>query len=376
MLCNSMKIRLKIATSHFCKRLRDSLLLITFSKNLLFLLMKRITIKDLAKILNLSTSTVSRALSDHSDISSSTKKRVKTVASQLNYTTNVHARFFRNQHSNLIALVLPEINMFFTPSLIKGINKAIAPTNYSLITFLTNDKHKREKEIIKQCLNWAVEGVLISLSNETYNLEHLTPLTQAKIQCVIFDKSLKNENYPSVVIDSIGASYQAVSHLIMKGHQNILGIFGNPGLRISKERLEGYEKALRENNIPIKSENIIFVDKDKNLDFILPPILNHNKNLTAIFTMSDELLSKSLYHLGKLNFNIPKDISIISISDGVYPYLVHPQVTHIKDSGSKMGKIAAKVLIEGINGKIEDANLRTISSTKLVDLESIQNISV
>lgn len=360
---------------NYRKRLRDCLLLVTFFIFLTFGYMKRITIKDLAKILSLSTSTVSRALSDHQDISVVTKNRVRKVAEELNYSANIHARLFRKQHSGLIALVLPEMNMFFTPSLIRGINKAIATTNYSLITFLSNDKHKKEKEIIKQCLNWAVEGVLISLSNETYNLEHLTPLTQAKIKCVIFDKSIESEKYPSVVIDSLGASYQAVSHLIMKGHQNILGIFGNPALTISQERLKGYEKALRESNIPIKSENIIFVDKNTNLDFILPPVLNHNKNLTAIFTMSDELLSKSLYHLGKLNYIIPKDISIVSISDGVYPYLVHPQVTHIKDSGSKMGKIAAKILVEDITRRLENQNSCTISSTKLVELESVQNIS-
>ena len=120
--------------------------------------MKRVTIKDLAKLLNLSTSTVSRALSDHPDISEATKKRVRAAAEEFNYTANVHARFFRQQHSGLIALVLPEVNMFFTPSLIKGINNVIAASGYSLITFLTNDSYKREKEIIKQCLNWAVEG--------------------------------------------------------------------------------------------------------------------------------------------------------------------------------------------------------------------------
>lgn len=338
--------------------------------------MKRVTIKDLAKMLNLSTSTVSRALSDHQDISDSTKERVRMIAKEFNYTANVHARFFRKQHSGLIALVLPEINMFFTPSLIRGINKVIASTNYSLITFLSNDKYKREKEIIKQCLNWAVEGVLISLSNETYNLEHLTPLEHAKIKCVIFDKSLESEKHPSVVIDSLGSSYEVVTHLIRNGHRNILGIFGNPSLNISQERLKGYEKALRESNIPIKSENIIFVDKNTNLDFILPPILNHNKKLTAIFTMSDELLSKSLYHLGKLNFTIPKDISIVSISDGVYPYLVHPQVTYIKDSGSKMGGIAAKILLNSITGGLENQNTSTISSTKLIELESVLDISV
>ena len=337
--------------------------------------MKRITIKDLAKAMNLSPSTVSRALSDHPDISDTTKKRVKMVAEELNYTTNVHARFFRKQHSGLIALVLPEINMFFTPSLIKGVNKSITASKYSLITFLSNDRYKREKEIVKQCLNWAVEGVLISLSKETYELSHLAPLAQAKIKCVLLDKSLENEKYHSVTIDSVDASYQAVTHLVKKGHRNILGIFGNPVLSISQKRLKGYEKALFENNIPILEENIISVDSDKNLDFILPPIINHNKNITAIFTMSDELLAKSLYLLNKLGVSIPKDISIISISDGAFPYLTHPQVSHLKDSGSKMGKSACSFLLEIISEPSEDHFFQKLITTKLVELESVRDVS-
>lgn len=336
--------------------------------------MKRITIKDLAKILGLSTSTISRALSDHPDISEATKKRVRTVAEQLNYTTNVHARFFRKQHSGLIALVLPEVNMFFTPNLIRAINEAIAPTNYSLVIFLSNDSYDQEKEIIKQCMSRAVDGVLISLSTQTFDLDHLTPLSQAKIACLLFDRSLDNEVYPAVIIDDMDAGYQAMVHLINSGHQNILGLFGNPSLRITNERLKGFEKALRSHKLPVKRENILFVDKNDNLDFILPPILNHNKSITAIFTMSDELLSKSLYHLDRLGYAIPYDISIIAISDGVYPYLVHPQVTHLIDSGSKMGERAVQILLDNINGGGEQQQFRTIIPTEIVELASIKRL--
>lgn len=333
--------------------------------------MKRVTIKDLAGMLNLSTSTVSRALSDHPDISEATKKRVRIAAEEFNYTTNVHARFFRNQNSGLIALILPEVNMFFTPNLIKGINKTIASSEYSLIIFLTNDSYKQEKEIIKQCLNWAVEGVLISLSKETHDLDHLAPLAKANIKCVLLDKALENENFPAVTIDSTQASYQAISYLIQKGHQNILGIFGNPNFNISQERITGYEKALEDNNISILKENIISVEKSADLDFILPPILNHNKNITAIFTMSDELLAKSLYHINALGLSIPKDVGIVSISDGDYPYLTYPQISHVKDSGSKMGKNACKFLINLILENSKSQESGRLVSTKLIELQSV-----
>ncbi len=333
--------------------------------------MKRITIKDLAKLLNLSTSTVSRALSDHPDISRATKARVRSVAKEFNYTTNVHARFFRKQHSGLIALILPEVNMFFTPNLIKGIKKAIDNSKYSLIIFLTEDSYSREEEVIKQCLSWAVEGVLISLSKETYNLNHLEPLRKSDIHCVLLDKTIENDLYPTVTIDSFAASYQATSNLIEKGHQNILGIFGSPNFSISQERIKGYVKALKENNIPVLTENIISVDKSDELDFILPPILNHNKKITALFTMSDELLAKSLYHINKLGLSIPNDIAVMSLSDGVYPYLNHPRISHVKDSGTKMGRNAGKLLLDYITESSDKLNSKIIVSTKLVELESV-----
>ncbi len=330
------------------------------------------TIKDLGKMLNLSTSTVSRALSDHPDISEATKIRVRKLAEEFNYAPNVHARLFRNQNSGLIALILPEVNMFFTPNLIKGINKTIAASNYSLITFLSNDSYKKEKEIIKQCLGWAVEGVLISLSKETHDLSHLEALKQAEIKCVLLDKALDNEQYPAVTIDSTKASYMAITHLIKKGHRNILGVFGNPNFTISQERIKGYKKAMEDNNIPVLNENIICVDKSTDLDYILPPILNHNKDINAIFTMSDELLAKSLYHLRALGLTVPKDISILSISDGEFPYLTHPQTTHIKDSGSKMGRSACKFLLQYIKEPSKKQEKGLVVSTKLVELGSVK----
>ena len=333
--------------------------------------MKRVTIKDLAKMLNLSTSTISRALSDHPDISNATKERVKKVAEEFNYTTNLHARLFRKQHSGLIALILPEINMFFTPNLIKGINKSIDSSKYSLITFLSNDDFQKEKEIIKQCMNWAVEGVLISLSKETVNLAHLEPLAKANIKCVLLDRALENTKFPVVAIDSAAASYQAVSYLLKKGHSNILGVFGNHNLTISQERIKGYQEAMKENGIPILKENIISVDKSTDLDFILPQVFRHNKEVTAIFTMSDELLARSLYHINAMNLSIPKDISIISISDGVYPYLMYPNISHVKGAGNIMGKNACDFLLDMILDTNQNTKSGLSLTTKLIELDSV-----
>jgi len=165
--------------------------------------MKRITIRDLAKMLNLSSSTVSRALSDHPDISKATKERVRAAAEEFNYTANIHASFFRKKRSGLIALILPEIYMFYAPSLIGRINKVLTSYGYSLTVFFTNDSLKREKEIVKQCMAWAVEGVMISLSKESKDIKHLEPFLQVGIECVLFDKTLANDHFPTVTIDNV-----------------------------------------------------------------------------------------------------------------------------------------------------------------------------
>ncbi len=322
-------------------------------------------------MLNLSTSTVSRALSDHPDISAKTKNRVKEIADEFNYTTNIHARFFRSQHSRLIALILPELNMFFTPNLIKGINKTIGASNYSLITFISNDSYKKEKEIIKQCMSWAVEGILISLSKDTYDLSHLEPIKKADIKCVLIDRIKADEFFPSVTIDSAEASYKAISRLIAGGRKNILGIFANSNLKITQERLIGYKRALSENNIPILEENIITVDKSQDLDFILPTVFNFNKKINAIFTMTDELLAKCLFHINSAGLSIPSDVSVITISDGVYPYLTFPKISHVKDSGNKMGKSACSFLLDLIANKTSSSKKGLVLSTKLVELDSI-----
>lgn len=333
--------------------------------------MKRVTIKDLSKLLNLSTSTVSRALSDHPDISEATKSRVRVAAEEFNYTTNLHASLFRNKRSGLIALILPEFNMFFTPGLIDSINEVIASSKHSLIVFLSNNSLIREKEIVQQCMSWAVEGVLISLSKETTDLSHLAPLKASEIECVLLDKALEDSSFPTVTIDNVKASYETISYLIEKGHKNILGIFGNPNYQISKDRIKGYRKALTAHQIPVLEENIISVDKKDDLDFILPPILHHNHQLTAIFTMSDELLAKSFSLTRSLGKEVPKDIAIISISDGSYPYLTYPKITHMKDSGKLMGKEACNFLIDKIN-KTGNAHLdRMVLETVLVELGSV-----
>ncbi len=336
--------------------------------------MKRITIKDLSELLNVSTSTISRALNDHPDISDATKKRVRDAAESMNYKANLQARFFRKKLSGLIALVLPEMNMFYTPSFIDGVNKALEDSPYSLVIFQSNNDVKQEKNIVEQCIQWAVEGVLIALSKNTTSVEHIQELEFAGIECLLFDKILSESQLHSICIDNVKAAEKGVELLFEHGHRNIVGIFGNRNLNITKERVMGYENVYIKHGLPVSYNHVVTVNEPEQLDFILPFILESSK-VTGIFTMSDELLFYTLNNIRRMNLRIPEDMSLVSISDGILPNQSYPKITYVKDSGEKMGKSAMDTLIRQLEQKGASSKL-TILSTDLVENHSVRSIDV
>ncbi|MEM9544400.1 MAG: LacI family DNA-binding transcriptional regulator [Bacteroidota bacterium] len=338
--------------------------------------MKRITIRDIAKMLSLSPSTVSRALSNHPDISDATKARVNEVAHTFNYTVNLHSNFFRNRKSNLIALIIPEINMFFTPRMIRSINNALSKTEYSLSIFISNDSYEKEKEMIEQSIKWAASGVLISLSSETKDINHLKRLHDFGIKTVMLDRIVANKKFHSVTSDSYGSGYKAVNHLIQMGHKNILGLFGNSNLSITQHRISGFRNALEENGLDIESSPMFTVKSALEVDKIIPVVLSERPQLTSIFVMSDELLARVHYMLTMMNKKIRDDISLIAISDGEYPHFIHPNVTYIKDSGSKMGKKSIQTLLNLIEGHTTKLKKKTLLKTKLIELNSVNNMKL
>ncbi len=338
--------------------------------------MKRITIRDIAKMLSISPSTVSRALSNHPDISQKTKDRVNEVANTFNYTVNLHSNFFRNKKSNLIALIIPEINMFFTPNLIRSLNKVVSGTEYSLFIFISKDSYKKEKAMIEQCIKWAVEGVLISLSSKTKDIAHLSRLQDFEIKTVMLDRIIANNKFHTITSDSFGSSYKAITHLIDKGHKSILGLFGNSNLSITKRRIAGFKKSISDHGLDMESSPMFSVNNPEEIDLLIPKTLNENPDISSIFVMSDELLARAHYVLGKIGKRIHDDISLVAISDGEYPYLIHPNVTFVRDSGRKMGKRTIQMLIDLIEGRTQKIKKNTILKTKLVELHSVKDKNI
>ena len=203
----------------------------------------RVRLKDIAARTGYSMPTVSRALADHPDISGATKERVREAAVALNYVPNYRARYLRAKHSMLIALIVPEMNMFFVPSMITGINRVVQQNDYSLIVFQSDNSLAQERRLVEYCTHLSADGVLLALSSETTDLSHLEMLRECDIPAVLLDKTIETTRYSTITIDDHEAGREAAAYLIGRGHRRTIGVFGDPRQGISALRMREIGRA-------------------------------------------------------------------------------------------------------------------------------------
>ncbi|HEY7566576.1 MAG TPA: LacI family DNA-binding transcriptional regulator [Gemmatimonadaceae bacterium] len=330
----------------------------------------RVTLRDIAKRLSLSMPTVSRALADHPDISSATKDRVREVAQALNYIPNYRARYLRAKHSRLIALILPEMNMFFVPSMIAGINRVVQRNDYSLIVFQSDNSIVQERRLVEYCTHLSADGVLLVLSSETADLAHLNILRDCGIPVVLLDRTIETTKYSTVTIDDHGAGREAAIYLIERGHTRSIGVFGDQRQRISSQRLKGFRRGYTDKRIPVADSQILRVTILSELDAQLEAALAAHPDVTAVFAMTDELLVHTHYLLMRRGMRIPDDVSLLAISDGQAPTFLHPNVTHFRHAGVEAGERTASILI-GMIEHNSDAMIDVRIRTTLVELGSV-----
>jgi LacI family transcriptional regulator len=331
---------------------------------------RRVTLKDIAKTVGLSMATVSRALADHPDISGDTKDRVREAAQALSYIPNHRARYLRAKHSRLIALIMPEMNMFFFPSMITGINHVVQQNDYSLIVFQSDNSVVQERRLIEYCTHLSMDGVLLILSAETTDLQHLDILHDCGIPVVLLDRTIDTPRYTTITIDDEAAGYEAASYLIDHGHTRCVGVFGDQRQRITTGRLRGFRRAHTDRDIPFAETQIVRVTILDELEEQLERAFTAHPDLTAIFTMTDELLVYTHHLLARRGTRVPDDVSLLAISDGQAPSFLHPNVTHLRHSGIEVGERTAHILI-GMIEHNSDAMMDVRIRTTLVELGSV-----
>ena len=310
-----------------------------------------VTIIDIARFLGISKSTVSRALRNHPDISNETKEAVRNVANKLNYIKNTTAASLRYKKSNLIGLIVPEISYFFFPSVINGIEELVHKNGYNLLILQSKESYVREVENIDILISNNVEGILASVSRTTKDINHFINLTEMKMPLVLFDRIVKEINADIVLVDDIDGSYRAVRHLLEVGKKRIAICTGNLNLLISRNRLEGYKKALSEHGIQIDDEIIISAETPEDTERKTLSLLKSNTPPDGIFAISDLTMAGVMKAIHKSERKIPEDIAVVGFCEKQYRTMYQPELTAIDPMGFEIGKKATELLFEQINQK-------------------------
>jgi len=308
----------------------------------------QITIKDIARILGISPSTVSRALKDHPDINTDTKKAVNELARKLKYQPNAVALSLKNSRSNTIGIIIPEIVHYFFSSVISGIEDVASQKGYTVIICQSNESFAREVANANALLSHRVDGILISISKETNLFDHFINLQEGGIPLVFFDRIAPGIDADQVITDDIDASYNATRHLIENGRKRIAHFAGPQGLVIGRNRLQGYLNALTEAGLPIDNRLIIEADTFEKARNTVGEMLDAGIVPDGIFAVNDMTAIGAMQTIMKRGYKIPDDVSIVGFSDGYLSGITEPHLSSVDQHGYEMGTTAAEMLFHRI----------------------------
>lgn len=310
-----------------------------------------VTIKDIAKLLSISPSTVSRALKDHPDISQATKDQVNKLAAEMNYRPNPIALSLRNRKSNVIGVVIPEIVHYFFSSVISGIEKVANEHGYSVIVSQSGEVFAKEVEVCETFRHSIIDGLLISVSKQTEDFTHLQQLDDDGIPVVFFDRVIEGFNADRVLINDYEGAFQATQYLIVEGRRRIVHFSGPQKRLIGSNRLKGYLEAHRKNGVVIDESLIINCDTFENALVETQKLVDSGIKFDAIFTVNDFTAAAVLKVLRKNGIRIPEDVSIVGFGNDYMAEMIEPTLTTVSQPGFTMGEKAMEMLITRINSE-------------------------
>ncbi|MGC8865965.1 MAG: LacI family DNA-binding transcriptional regulator [Bacteroidales bacterium] len=309
----------------------------------------KLTIKDIAKKLGVSVSTVSRALKDHPDISEKTKALIRNFANEMNYRPNVLALSLRKQKSNTIGLIIPEIVHHFFSSVISGIEDLTYREGYNLIICQSNENQFRESTNLQTLIDHRVDGIIISMSKSTTNFNHFKKAWDDGIPMVFFDRICDAIETDRVVMDDYEGGRLATEYLIKKGCRNILHLAAAPNLLIGRNRRDGYLEALRQYNIPLRDKFILKCDTREEVLTMQNHILSLVPQIDAIFAVNDSTAIAVIQMLKRHGYRVPEDVRVIGFGDGPNATIVEPALTTVEQKGYDMGREAVRLLLQRLN---------------------------
>lgn len=313
---------------------------------------KEITIYDIAKELNLSPSTVSRALQDHASVKKITKKKVTDMANQLGYRSNMYASILRKQRSNIIGVILPELDNDFMASVISGMEKVANEVAYNLIISQSLGLIEKEVANAKAMYNSRVDGLLVSVTTTTDTIKHFDPFISKNIPVIFYDCAAPDHlKCTGIVIDNIQAAYKATIHLIEEGCKNIVHITGSLDRKVYSDRLKGFQYAIINYELPFVETNLIINNLSEAAGIMAAQhILNMNPRPDGIFVSNDTCAVHLMKALIQAGISIPHDMAIVGFNNDPVSRVVEPELTTVEYPGSEMGEVAMRTLINHLNG--------------------------
>jgi LacI family transcriptional regulator len=333
-----------------------------------------VTIRKIAKDLQLAVSTVSKALRDSHEISEETKRRVFEYAEKMDYVPNPYASSLKGRKSGNIAVVLPEVADSFFSIAINGIESVARAKGYHVMVYLTHEDQEREKFILRDFRSGRVDGILISVSRGTNNRSYIQDLCEKDIPLVFFDRVCDEIEAAKVITDDYESAYNATLHLIQKKCREIAFLSLSENLSIVNQRLKGYQQALVDNNIKLKKNNIVNVSNEEEKDYLILRNLLKRKNKPDGVVCSVEKLATLCYEVCHgLHLRIPNDVRVIAFSNLQIASLLNPSLTTITQPAFEMGKTAASLLFKVLEKKkINLSGERIIIPSVLLGRDSTQ----
>lgn len=331
---------------------------------------QHISLKDLAKELGISISTVSRALKNHPDISLEQTEKVQKLAKEWNYTPNPLAMGLLRQQTKMIGVIVPDIVTHFYASIISGIEEVAEKHGYYIVIASSNESIKKEIESVENLLKSRVEGFIVCISRETNNFEHFEKLISNEIPLVFFDRICESLETPSVIADGIDAAKKIVHHFRENRCNRIAFISGPKHLNISKNRKEGYLLGLKECGLKFDPSLLVECDLSfKDATKATQKLLQLKEQPDAIFGLNDTIAFAAMKEIKKHNLKIPDDIALIGFTDEFHSTVVEPTLTSITHPTFKMGNEAANLFFQIVTNE-KNFKKQIVLKTELVVRES------
>lgn len=335
---------------------------------------RKVTLKQIAKELDVSISTVSKSLRNSLEISEDTRQKVQAFAKLYNYKPNNIALSLKNKKTKTICIIIPEIIHHFFATVISGVEQVANENGYNVLVCLSDESFDKEVINMEMLASGSIDGFIMSLSKETQqkkDFHHIVEVINQGMPVVMFDRITNEILCDKVIIDDGLAAFNATQYLIDKGFKNIGLLTTVDYVSVGKLRTDGYIKALKNNDIKVNEDLIVKIEDTENFEHKIAEILNQNK-LDAIFAVNELFAVTAIKEANKLGLKVPQDISIIGFTDGIISKYSSPTITTVSQNGIKMGAKAAQMLIERLEAEDEeDEKYRTeVIETELVERES------